>query len=128
MSTLKTLAIKLEVLNYMLKLCSFNILFCSQDLVHGMERWCPFPLIPVGHPCLVKAGTGGGRARLGGGTLETHLGQVSQSKLRDLCQFENPWSLLCPPLMICANYHLPPTLENAGLPWGERYLQVRFAT
>lgn len=93
-----------------------------------MECWCPFPVLPFGHPCLVKAAAGGGRAQLGGGALETHLGQVSESKLRDLCQFENPWSLLCPPPMICANYHLPPTLENAGLPWGERYLQVRFAT
>ena len=103
-------------------------LFLSPDLIHCLECWCPLLILPDGNPRIVKAVAGGGGAHLGGGALETHLGQVSQGKLRDLCTFENLWSLLCPPSMICANYHLPLTLENAGLPWGERYLQVRFAT
>ena len=92
-----------------------------------MECWCSVPLLPLSHPRLFKAAAGRGRAWVGRGALETHLGQVSGGKLRDLCQFEN-LSIGTFVSMICANYHLPPTLENAGLPWGERYRQVRFAT
>ena len=49
----------------------------SPDLVHRVERRRPLIVLPLSYTCLFKETLGRGRAGLGGGPLETHLGQVS---------------------------------------------------